>query len=360
MKIVDRHLSGAFLRTFSFSVTAFLLLSLVVDFLEQLRIILKHKAQLGPVLLFLSARLPWIAAQVIPMATLLGTLLALIVLSRHGEITALRCGGVTLRRLALPFTACGLAIALLTGFIQEVAAPRGFAFAREVKEVRIKGRPPRVLRRTQNLWLRSGSRLIHVARVGETPAQLLGVSIVELAQHRIARRIDAREAIWNGESWTLVDGVMRTFQPDGTFDTAPAASVAYPLAESPEAFEIARLEPEETSWVDLRRRIQRYRAQGIDTRELEVGLWAKTSLPFTNLVMPLLAFPFGIRAGRRGSPSRGVVLAVALGFAYWLVLAGSLSLGKAGVLPAPLAAWAANLLFCAVSSLLLWRAEGAS
>ncbi|HSH69110.1 MAG TPA: LptF/LptG family permease, partial [Deferrisomatales bacterium] len=73
--------------------------------------------------------------------------------------------------------------------------------------------------------------------------------------------------------------------------------------------------------------------------------------------MPLLAFPFGVRAGRRGGASVGIVLAILLGFSYWLVLAVGLSLGKTGVLPPVLAAWVGNIGFAVLGVVLLARAE---
>ncbi len=109
--------------------------------------------------------------------------------------------------------------------------------------------------------------------------------------------------------------------------------------------------------MELSRRLDRYQARGLETRELEVGLWQKTSLPFVNVIMALLGFPFAIGTGRRGDASLGTLLALALGFAYWMVVAAGLSLGKAGELPPPLAAWAGNLLFAGIGLVLLWRAE---
>ncbi|MHB8763029.1 MAG: LPS export ABC transporter permease LptG [Deferrisomatales bacterium] len=360
MKIVDRHLSGEFLRLFGFAVAAFLGLFLVVDFFEKLRMVLKYDAGAGDLALFFAGRLPWMAAQVIPMAALLSTLLSLVLLARHGEITALRAGGVSLRRLAVPYLACGLALSILGGLVQEVAAPRGFAFSREVQEVRIKGRPPSALLRSEDLWLRSGGRLLHVDRIAAGGSELVGVSVAEVEAGRLSRRVDAASARWEQGEWVLGEAEVRRFRPDGTFETERFGRLPYPLAGGgPEEFQISAFSPDEASWPELQRRIRRLRAQGLDTRDLEVGLWAKTSLPFAAAVMPLLAFPFGVRAGRRGGASLGIAVAVALGFAYWLVLAVGLSLGKAGVLPAPLAAWAGNALFTAAGAALLWRAEGA-
>ena len=357
MKVVDRHLTCEFLRVFAVSVGAFLVIFLVVDFFEKLRTFVKFDPRPSDVLIFFAARIPWMLTQIIPVGTLVGTLLSLTLLARHGEVTAFRCAGVPLRRLAVPFLACGLGLALLTAFVQEVVAPKGFAFAREVWEIRVRKRSPLTLLRAEDLWIRSGERILHVTLAGPEPGVLKGVSVAEIADGRLARRLDAEEARWEEGGWTLKGVVERSFLPDGSFAADRKESMRYPLSEGPEDFRFEKLKPEEVSWQELGRHLERYRALGLKTRDLEVGLWTKTSLPFVSVIMALLAFPFAVAAGRRGGTSFGIVLAVALGFAYWMVLAAGLSLGKSGSLPPPLAAWCGNLLFAGVGGALLWRAE---
>jgi lipopolysaccharide export system permease protein len=356
VKVVDRHLAGEFSRLFLITASSFLGLFLVVTFFEKLRLFLKYDASVGDAILFLGASIPWMISQILPMATLLGTLLSLLLLARHGEITALRCGGVPLRRLAAPYLACGAAVALCNVFVQEIAAPRGFTYAREVQEVRIKKRPPSSLLRSENLWLHSGSRILHVNLVAPEGGRLIGVTVVELAHNRVVRRVDAAEARWSHDRWELAKATVRTFDDSGIgveeFERLP-----FSLGFTPEEFRISDAGPDEDSWLQLRRRARRLREQGIETRALDVALWGKTSLPFANLVMPLLAFPFAVGAGRRGSASLGIVAAVCLGFGYWFVLALAMGLGNAGVLPPALAAWAGNLLFGAAGVWLLIRAE---
>ncbi len=357
MKIVDRHLSGEFCRLFFVAGVTFTGLFLLVEFFEKLRVFLKYEASVGDALLFLGARIPWMVSQVLPMATLMGTLLSLMLLARHGEITALRCAGVSLTRLFLPYLACGLAAAGANALIQEVAAPRGSAFAQEVQEVRIKKRSLSSLLKSEDLWMRSGHRIVHVGLVGPEDGRLLGVSVAEVEGSRVLRRIDAAQARWIGEGWMLDDVVLREFFPDGTFSREERESLSYPFEGRPEDFLIAEVGPDEATWAELRRRIARYRAQGIETRALEVALWSKTSLPLVNVVMPLLGFPFAVRAGRRGGAAFALVSSLCLGFVYWLVLAVGIGMGNAGVLPPPLAAWAGNLLFAGVGAALLLRAE---
>ena len=357
MKTLDRHLSRHFLLFTCAAVAVFLGLFLLVEFLEKLRVLLKYRAAAEDALLFFAARLPWMASQVIPMASLLGTLLSLVILSRHSEITAYRAGGVSVRRLALPYLAWGLAFSLFSLFLQEVAAPGGAALAREVMELRIKKRPPTALLQADDLWLRLDSRILHVGHVAPAEERLLDVSLVEIEQWTVSRRIDAREAQWTPQGWVLRDVEDRRFDPEQGVRTERLPELRYPLSDGFEDFRIEDRDLREISWQSITRQIRRYRAQGLDTRELEVGLWSRTSLPFASLIMPLLGFPFALRTGRRGGASVGVALGVAIGFAYWLASAVLLSLGKAGTIPPPVAAWSGNLAFAVLGSGLLWRAE---
>jgi lipopolysaccharide export system permease protein len=360
VKLVDRHLGGEFLRLFAFSAIAFLALLMVIDFFERLRFLLKYHASLGDAALFFAARAPWMLAQALPMAGLLGTLLSATALSRQGEITAFRCGGVSLRRLLLPYLACGAAVSLATAIIQEVAVPRAAAFGRELEQVRIQKKSRQGLVNAENVWLRLPKGILHAEKVLPEQRSLLGVSLVELAEGRVVRRLDAREARWERHRWLLVDVEERTFDPQGFETVRTSPEIPYPLGYKPEEFQVAKLNVEELAWPGLLRLIRRYREQGIDARELEAGLWAKTSLPFASMVMPLLAFPLAVRAGRRRGSSAGIALGVALGFGYWLVLAIGISLGKAGALPPLLGAWSGNLLFGALGIVQLRRAERAA
>lgn len=359
MKLVDRHLSREFLRLFGVAVAAFIVLFLVVTFFEKLRFLLKYRASVADALLYFAARVPWIVAQVLPMASLLGTLLSASQFARQGEITAFRCGGVSLARLALPYLACGALVSVGTLFVQELVVPRASAYSREVEQVRIKRKARTDLIRARDVWLRVTAGVLHADLVRPDAGQLQGVTLIEARGARVTRRIDAREARWERGAWRLLDVEVRTFEPGGFSAVERLAEATYPLGYRPEDFAVSKLDPLELPWPTLKRLVARYDEQGLDTRELEAGLWAKTSLPFASAIMPLLAFPLAVRAGRRGGSSAAIALGVGLGFCYTLVLVVGVSLGKAGVLPPALGAWIGNLGFGAFGAFLLRRAEQA-
>jgi len=87
---------------------------------------------------------------------------------------------------------------------------------------------------------------------------------------------------------------------------------------------------------------------------LRVALWEKLSYPLIAVVMAVLAIPFALSMGRRGSLT-GVAAAVAVALAYWVVDGLFRAMGNVNYLPSVMAAWSADVLFGLAGGYLLLR-----
>ncbi len=92
-------------------------------------------------------------------------------------------------------------------------------------------------------------------------------------------------------------------------------------------------------------------------RRNQVELHKKIAYPFTNLVILLIGFPFVFRERRAVGMLRGIGISAALCFIFYVTFVISSNLGVQGVLPPPVAVWAANVIFGTVGLILLWRAR---
>jgi lipopolysaccharide export LptBFGC system permease protein LptF len=104
----------------------------------------------------------------------------------------------------------------------------------------------------------------------------------------------------------------------------------------------------------LDRYIGDLRQSGFDTMRLRVELWQKLAYPLVAIIMAVLAIPFALSMGRRGSLT-GIAVAISVALAYFVVNSFFAALGNVDYLPAPLAAWSADLLFGLVGGYLLLR-----
>ncbi|HEX7416182.1 MAG TPA: LptF/LptG family permease, partial [Smithellaceae bacterium] len=64
-----------------------------------------------------------------------------------------------------------------------------------------------------------------------------------------------------------------------------------------------------------------------------------------------------LRSERSGGVMQSIGIGIFVGFSYFVVHAFSMTLGRSGILPPFLAAWAANIFFSAAATMLLYRAR---
>ena len=80
----------------------------------------------------------------------------------------------------------------------------------------------------------------------------------------------------------------------------------------------------------------------------------KNHLKFAAVIMALLAIPFALAMGRRGSLT-GIAAAIGVALAYWVIDGLFGAMGAVNYLPAALAAWSSDVLFALVGGYLLLR-----
>jgi len=175
------------------------------------------------------------------------------------------------------------------------------------------------------------------------------VSIYEVDQaFRLSRLIDIDTAVWTGTGWQLNGLRIRTFGPDGLMER-PAAEADFTLPETFADFRVAYVEPEEFSFIMLRRQITQLHRKGIDTSESWVDLHLKLAQPAASFIMMFVAVPLAFRGTRTSSLAASMALGITLGFSYIIVLGIARALGHSSTLPPIVAAWAANALFALVA-----------
>jgi len=109
------------------------------------------------------------------------------------------------------------------------------------------------------------------------------------------------------------------------------------------------------SFASLRAVIEEKRRAGkTDVGGDEVNLWEKVSFPNAAVIFGLVGAPLGVRP-QRGSKAMGFGVAIGIIFLYWLVHNGMFQLGKGGTVPPMLAAFAANLLGAVAALFLVAR-----
>ncbi len=355
--ILDRYIIGNFLKIVGVSLLCTTALYLIVDFFDRIDSLLKAGVPFGTAIRYFLYKLPLLMSRVFGFAVLFSTLFSIGMLSRSQEITAMRAAGLSVYRISLPLFVSALVVSALNFVWNEALVP---AFTREsqyIFKVEVKKKEPKSLLGTKDMWIRSEEAFISVNRFDTSSSTLEGVTIFLLNRDfTLKGMIEVPSARWNGTRWQPSKAIQWVLLPNGGMDQR-AGDVAIPLSETPADLKLLAREPEEFSFLDLKKQIADLQDKGIDATEQKVDLQVKMAIPFVSILMAVLAIPFAIRHSRSGGLTLSFGLTMLIGFGYWFLLAFSISLGHGGAIPAWTAAWLPNVTIAMVGLFFYSTAE---
>ncbi|MBV9737641.1 MAG: LptF/LptG family permease [Candidatus Eremiobacteraeota bacterium] len=348
--ILDRYMLAELAAPFLFGLSAFTLIFAAANILNIGKLVSNDHAPLWAAIKVFLWSLPSTIVLVIPMALLLGTLLAMQRLSGESEITAMKAGGIALMRIAAPFLIAGLVMSFIMLFLQEEVVP--FAQDQEsylVNEV-INSSSAFGRDLTVHAPLPGGGQQVTVATAYEPHSQaLLNVTLIQYnRQNQPTQVVFANRARFEAQRW-LLDGVTTyRFDANGTTYLEHAATTEVEIGQTPTEIvkRITHGDPEQMSRAQILDLIRSGQLSFADLRKYTEAYQEKLARPFACFVFTLIALPFGLRATRGGgSTSLGFGMAVAIVFVYYIVATFFSYVGDAVLLLAPIAAWVPNLIF---------------
>jgi len=357
VKILDRYLLREFLGYLLLGLAGFIVIFVVVDIFEKIDVFLDHRAPLHLVARFYLYRAPEVVVQVLPVALLLATFLALGQLNKFGELTAMRAAGHSLLRILVPVFAVAAGATVASLLLGEFVVPGANRERDRIYDQQIQGlRTPVVTERADITYLGRGARIYAVRLYRVREKRMHEVSLMEFRGGSVVRRIDAAEAVWDGRRWVFSNGMLRTF--DGGQERAhPFEHLSVDsLTERPEDFAKEMPAPEEMSFLELRSYIDRLRASGARVANFLVDLHVRLAFPLVNLIVVMIGASVATRL-RMQSAAMGFGLSVAISFVYYAFMRTGQALGHNGALPPYLAAWLGDLAFGAVGLTMMAQAQ---
>jgi LPS export ABC transporter permease LptG len=361
--ILDRYILREFTKMLSLVLISTVTLFVIVDYTDLAHDIRANQIAFHTVIAYYRFAIFQILHWTLPISVLVATLVTFGILSKNNEVTALKSGGVSLYRVALPIIFIASIIALLAYLMLDFVLPYANQRVEQLHN-KIRGKGPVAVQaatQQQKLWFlgKNGRYIINFLNYDNNAKQLAQVQVLEFhpSEFRLTRRVYAERATWDGRGWVFEHGWMRSFGDDGrTVYTPIVAPLRLYYAERPEDFASEVKSPEQMTFAQLRRYIETIRRSGYAAEELTVKLYAKTSWPFISVVMALIALPFAFKMGRRGA-LYGFFIALVLGITYWAVFSIFTKFGEVGNLPGLLSAWSANILFAIAAIYLFLNVE---
>ena len=353
--ILDRYIGMIYLRSVALAFAALLGIFYIGTFIDKTEKLFKGQATTGMVLQLLGFMTPQFIYFVIPLSVLLGVLITFGILSRTSELSVMKACGISLYRIAAPLFLLSLVFsAVLYGLEQKVMA-RANERA-EGLDSQIRGRPPRTATMVTRRWVvgRDGA-IYHFAQFDQQQNVFRNLEVYGVAKNawRLDRQVFATRAAFDGQNWQSGTGWEQEFAGKGKWTAFNARTLAI---EPPEYFETMQPLAEMMSVPELKRYIDELSASGVNVIPLSIELQKKLAFPFVTVVMTLLAIPFGMTAGKRGT-LYGIGIGIVLALTYWILGGAFAAVGKAGILSPIMAGWAPNILAAGGAAYLLLTAR---
>ncbi|MEO7454292.1 MAG: LptF/LptG family permease [Fimbriimonadales bacterium] len=358
MKTLDRYILKELAAPLLIGTVSVVLMFLANTLIAYAQEVFSRDIPIESVLQYLLLKVPQTLNMTLPVGVTLAGSLAISRLIRESEMTAMRAAGISIRRILVPFLVVGALVSMLSFYLAEFVTPKTEARASETMRKIFASAEAVDLRSNVLLKLNNGE---YHASIGTVRKNDKGQVVIE--------DILVFQKPKRGEDWVVQaptalydDGVLQLFDAKAIKISGDQAQFFYPkvwevnLRMSLDDF-FGVQAPESMSITELRKSMLEWKAEGQDTRAVEIVYHNKIAVPMACLVFSLFAPVVALYFSRSGA-FVGVLVAIVIVFLYYNIwILTSQVLSKGWILPPIVGAWLPNVLFFAAGLYALWRAE---
>lgn len=358
MRKLDQYVLKEMIGPFVFGVAAFAIMLVSVELLyHALKLIVRQGYPPGGVAQAFLYKIPMTIALTLPMATMYSTLMAIGRLSGDGELVAVRAGGISFLRIAMPVLLTGLLITAICFAFNEAIVPHAnAASSRLLAEMTTQAAADQDYLLFQMPKKGRPERLVYAAHFDPETNRLRGVWIGEFHGGKFWESFEALTAVWQGKTIKLQDVVHTRYTTQGPMKEE-ARHVEYEVGIAPWQVKELRKEPEDMTLAEMRAQIRRHQQLPVQqSKELLIlreYYHIRLAAPWCVLGFALIGVVLG-RRPQRTSTGVGLGISLVILLVYYILFNIFRVIGEQGTLPPIVAAWLPNfILFVAGGGLLL-------
>jgi len=346
LRRLDRYMVGQFSRVLGLALVSFVAIYVVVDLIDHLDEFMIRDTSTLDIARYYVHYVPYIIILTLPIGVLLATLFVVGGMGSANELVAIKAAGISMYRVAWPLMRVGALISVVAILLGELVVPRSNDTRLQILDLRATGFAG--VGRTHHLTQQDRTGFtVYAGRYDPESMRATNVTIVEVRDSRLQRRIDASEMRWDAEGWLLVNAADRTFHGEGEqLETHPMMRLPRLTLRPADLARVEKL-PEQMAFLELRDYIRRVRLAGGDASRWLVDLHLKVAFPLASLMMVWLGFPVAARSWR-GGRALYVGFTLLIGFLFFVVVRAGQALGRSGDLSPVIGAWGGDLLFLVV------------
>lgn len=361
MRILDKYILKQMLGPFCFGVAAFSTIFVASSFLFRVaQYLTEYGASTSSLIRLFFCLMPEVINYTFPMSMLLASLLTMDKLSGNSEITAMRSGGLSFRRIAAPILIAGFVISMFSViWAEKVVPPAKAEYTRIVNyEIKNDAKPKTqkhiVLKNIKNGKL---ERLTYASAFDEKKGVLEDLTIEEFQNGQLVRIQRTPSAKWVNGTWIMEGGsIIDLSGPAGVSRVLTFAEQVLPIDDTPKTITLDQKSRDEMTIGELKKYIGILQKQYLPTTKYVMEMYMRFSIPLASFFFALIGVPLGMQ-GQRSGTSMGLGISVVIIFVYYSVMTFMTGLGNGGAIPPLLAAVVPNALCGICGVWLMWKKD---
>lgn len=366
MQIIRRYLSREIMVPFLLTLTVLIFVLLLGNLYKMAEMVIARGVRLTDMLSLILAMVPYLLTMAIPMAFFFSLMVALGRMGSDGEITAMKALGISPRDFLPPVLLMAVTCTCIVLVLEIWLVPQGLKKIKSITLDILKNKTVLALR-PHALSLGIKGLWIYVDEIDQETGLIKGVVIFDQREGERQHTITAREGLIIPDQ---EQGNLFFLLRQGTIHGYETGKDSYQLTDFKEykinldldallgrAAKKRHPRTRSLNFGELRQKIQRLENQGKDASKVRNSLHKRISMSFSCLVFALIGIPLALEPARTSGRFRGLVFALFLLLAYYILFSFGQAVGeKGGPLQLP-ALWLANVVFAALGGFLFWKKQ---
>lgn len=313
--IIGRYISILVLKSAFFALALLLTLFSILGLVETLEEVGKGTFTTFNAVSVMILEIPNRIIELLPISTLMGSVMGLGVLANNHEASAMRASGLAVKSFSKIIILISLAIAIAAFVAQNYAVPIAEKQVQRIKAYAV----DQTDYSADGFWSKKNNHLIRIESLTRN-SLAKSIEIYELSDSgKIARIITAENArIQANGLWELIGVVDRNLRLEEKRSKKIIPSLMWQSFLSADQLDALVTPPHALSTYDLLNYMNANQKDGVSTRSYEIIFWQRMMLPITLVAMGMIGLPIALSSVQSRSTGVRSLVAGGIGISFYL------------------------------------------
>lgn len=350
---IDKYIAKKFIVAFLLSLLVIITIVIVFDISEKIAKFIEYKAPLKAIILeYYVNFVPYFINMFSPLFVFITVIFFTSRMAANSEIIAILSGGISYRRMMVPYMLSAAVIAIFSLALNIYVIPRANAVRVDFESKYVRSH---ITFKHNNIhYMTAPGEFVFVESFSDWNKTAYRFTLENLEEDRLVRKLSAERAVWDSTmgGWHLQNYYVREYG-EGIYDRVTSGALKdtiIPLTITD--FYRNEKTVETLSAKDLNALVRTQKMRG-DSNVIyaQIERNNRIALPFSAFILTIIGVSLSSHK-RRGGIGWNIALGIALAFSYILFMRFSQMFVFTGMLPPWIALWIPNILFSAVAVIL--------